>query len=426
VSRWVDVAIGIEDPIARRNFAANVMDGACFAFGMSFVSQQAILPVFVKAIGGGNIAVGLIPVLWTFGFNFPQVIIARNAQRTTEKKKLLLQTAMGQRIPWFLLALIPLVLAGAVGTGGTLAAFFVLYALAAIGGSINLPVWFDLIAKLTPVNVRGRLFAIRSVLGSALGIGGGAIAVFVLGTISSPQGFALLFFLAFASMMASYYFLMRLKETAPEGPTPSVPQMRLTEALPRIMRTGKNYRHYLIGDALLMCSTMANGFFAVYAITKFSLPDAAAGAFTMVIAGSTIFGSLVFGFLADRRGHRLNMLLAGMFTFLACVSALVAPSPAWYAVAFVCSASSVALGGISRLPLIAELCAPEERPTYIALSNMVTSPFVLFGIVGGWIANAFGFSTLLIIAGTVALAAVLWWLTMVDEPRRPRAVGMAS
>jgi MFS family permease len=176
----------------------------------------------------------------------------------------------------------------------------------------------------------------------------------------------------------------------------------------------------------MMCSTMANGFFAVYAITKFSLPDAAAGAFTMVIAGSTIFGSLLFGFLADRRGHRLNMLLAGMFTFLACVSALVAPTPAWYAVVFVCSASSVALGGISRLPLIAELCAPEERPTYIALSNMVTSPFVLVGIVGGWIANAFGFSTLLLIAGVVALVTVFWWLTMVDEPRHPRAVGMAS
>jgi MFS family permease len=409
--------MGIENPTSRRNFSANVMDGAFYSLAMSFVSQQAILPVFVKAIGGGNIAVGLIPVLWTFGFNFPQVFIARNAQRSTDKKTLLLLTAMGQRIPWLLLALIPLVLEGRTGNGGVLAAFFVVYALAAIGGSINLPVWFDLIAKLTPVRVRGRLFAIRSILGSLLGIGGGAVAAFVLGRLQYPSSYALLFFLAFASTMVSYYFLTRLDETTSEAPAPAVPSRRLVEALPRILRTGKNYRHFLVGDALLISSTMANGFLAVHAIDKFSLSDASAGTFTMVIAGSMILGSLLFGYLADHYGHRLNMLLAGMFTLLACLAALVSPTPELYALSFVFSASAVTLGGISRLPLIAELCAPGERPTYVALSNMVTSPFVLAGILGGLIANTFGFTALFMIAGAVALVALLWWLTMVEEPR---------
>lgn len=418
--------MGIEDPTARRNFAANVMDGAFFSLAMSFVSQQAILPVFVKAIGGGNIAVGLIPVLWTFGFNFPQVFIARNAQRTREKKSLLLLTAMGQRIPWLLLGLVPLLLEGRVGTGVVVGSFFVLYALAAIMGSINLPVWFDLIAKLTPVEVRGRLFAIRGVFGSTLGIGGGAVATFVLSRVLYPTSYALLFFLAFAAEMVSYYFLTRLEEHASGLPPAGDQAMHLGEALKRILRTGKNYRHFLVGDALLISSTMANGFLAVHAIEKFSLSDASAGTFTMVISGSMILGSFLFGYLADHRGHRLNMLLAGMFTLLACAIALIAPTPELYVLSFACSASSVTLGGISRLPLIAELCSPGERPTYIALSNMVTSPFVLAGIVGGWIANAFGFSALFVIAGAIALAALLWWLLMVEEPRDKRAVGVAS
>jgi MFS family permease len=418
--------MGVEDPVAGRNFAANVMDGTFFALAMSFVSQQTVLPVFVKAIGGGNIAVGLIPVLWTFGFSFPQVFIARNAQRANEKKGLLLLTAMGQRIPWLLLALVPLVLEGRVGTGGVLTAFFVLYALAAIAGSINLPVWFDLVAQLTPVRVRGRLFATRSIFGSVLGIGGGAVAAFVLGTVQYPTSYALLFFLAFSSTMVSYYFLTRLEETASEPRAAATPSTRLAEALPRILRTGKNYRHFLVGDALLISSTMANGFLAVYAIEKFSLSDASAGTFTMIIMGSMIVGSFLFGYLADRHGHRLNMLLAGMFTFLACVVALLAPTPELYAVSFVCSASSVTLGGISRLSLIAELCSPGERPTYVALSNLVTSPFVLAGIVGGWIANALGFSALFMIAGAVALSALVWWLVMVEEPRSGRSVGIVS
>jgi predicted MFS family arabinose efflux permease len=48
---------------------------------------------------------------------------------------------------------------------------------------------------------------------------------------------------------------------------------------------------------------------------------------------------------------------------------------------------------------------------------MVTSPFVLAGILGGWIANTFGFNVLFMIAGAVAVVALLWWLTMVEEPR---------
>ena len=425
MSEWVRAVIGIEDPVAQRNFTANVMDGALFALGMSFVSQQAILPVFVKAIGGGNIAVGMIPVLWTFGFNFPQVFIARYAQRAREKKSLLLLTAMAQRMPWLLLSLIPFVLAGRVGTGGVLAAFFILYALAAIAGSINLPVWFDLIAKLTPLEVRGRLFAIRNLLGSVFGIGGGAVAALILGTMLYPASYAFLFSLAFVSLMLSYYFLTRLEEKAPELPVAGVPGIRLAEALPRILRTRGNYRNYLVGDALLISSNMANGFFAVHAIEKFSLSDAAAGAFTMVIAGSVIVGSLLFGYLADHHGHRLNMLLAGMFTLLACVAALLAQTPELYAASFVCSASSLTLSGISRLPLIAELCSVAERPTYVALSNMVTSPFVLAGVLGGWIANAWGFPALFMTTGVLALSALLWWLLVVEEPRGRHAVGAA-
>ena len=41
--------------------------GAIFSLAMSFVSLQTVLPVFVKKIGGSNVAVGLIPVLWASG-----------------------------------------------------------------------------------------------------------------------------------------------------------------------------------------------------------------------------------------------------------------------------------------------------------------------------------------------------------------------
>jgi MFS family permease len=404
-----------------RNFIANVLDGAFFSLAMSLVSIQTVLPVFVKNIGGGNIAIGLIPVVWIFGFSFPQVFIASYTQRQSRKKALLLKTAIGQRIPWLLLAILSFFVLGHVSTGVALLLFFILYALAAVGGSLNLPVWFDLIAKLTPVKARGRLFAARAVTGSVLGILGGAVAAWVLGAMHYPESFTLLLFLSFLTMIVSYLFLTRLREESDSVAGTGRPDWTYILSLPRILRTERNFRNFLIGDAMLTSSTMANGFFAVHALQKFSLADAAAGTFTIAIMASMIGGSLFFGPLADRFGHRLNLQVSSLATLAACLVALLAPSAEVYVAVFIFSAANVASAGISRLPLIAELCPESQRATSVALANMVTSPFVLFGIVAGWIANVLGYNAVFLMAGLCAIAAFVWIGTMVAEPRH-RAV----
>ncbi|HPR88870.1 MAG TPA: hypothetical protein PL181_12685, partial [bacterium] len=89
--------------IQNRNFIVNVMDGAFYSFGLAFITQQTLLPVFVKKIGGGNIAIGLIPVLWMLGFNLPQILIASQVQGLRLKKRFFLKTSLFQRLPWLLM-----------------------------------------------------------------------------------------------------------------------------------------------------------------------------------------------------------------------------------------------------------------------------------------------------------------------------------
>src|SRR5690606_14815346 len=91
------------DPV-RRNFVLNVLDGAVFAFGLSFAARTTVLPLFVQHLGGGNLAVGLLPVLWTLGFHLPQLAIAHHAGQVASKKGLVLRTGLVQRLPWLLLA----------------------------------------------------------------------------------------------------------------------------------------------------------------------------------------------------------------------------------------------------------------------------------------------------------------------------------
>ena len=91
-----------QTPLVQRNFLINLFDGAIFTFGMSFVSMVTVLPVYVKQIGGSNIEIGLLPIIWALGFNIPQIMIANYTSKQPFKKKIIIFTAILQRLPWLI------------------------------------------------------------------------------------------------------------------------------------------------------------------------------------------------------------------------------------------------------------------------------------------------------------------------------------
>ena len=403
--------------VLRQNVVTNIIDGAAYAFGISFVAIQTVVPVMVKHISDSDFAVGLVPVLWTAGFNFPQIFIANHAQRFPYKMRLFLQTAFLQRVPWLLLALLSFFMLGRLSpTSGTVF-FFFLFTLAAVTGSLCFPIWFDLIAKLTPVDLRGRLFASRNLLGGMLGVLAGLVVGKVLAEITYPLSYGILFTLACLFMVVSYWALTRLHEEVASPVAEEVHILEYFRNLPRILKGQKNFRNFLISDALLIAATMAGAFYAVHAIQKFGLSDSSAGLFTVMIMCSTIIGNMFFGYVADRYGHKVNLVLAGASTALSCFVALLASDQLSYLMVFVGMAFQIGLSGISRLSIVAELCSEEERPTYVALTNFVTSPFILFGLVAGGIAGRFGYDAVFLIAGLLAVASALWMAFRVEEPR---------
>ena len=406
-----------EDQFIKRNFIANTFDGAIYTFAMSFISLSTVMPLFVKKIGGSNIAVGLIPVFWTIGFNFPQIFIANYVRKKAYKKPLLVVTALGQRLPWLLLGLFSWFLVENISQELQLILFFVCFALAALAGSVNLPGWFDLLAKVTPVKIRGRLFASRAIIGALLGILGGWITKIVLDNFSYPDSFTILFFLTFTAMMISYSLLFFIKETKPNPAKEEFHYKEYLKRIPSLIRENKNYRNYLIADAFLIASLMADAFFAINAIEKFSLSDAYAGTFTLIIMSSIILGNILFGYIGDKIGHKINMWIASSSMAAACLIALLAPSTEIYYLVFVFAAFTATLIQVSRISIIAEISSEDDRPTYVAITNMITSPFILLGIFGGWLASSFGYNYLFAFAGSLAVLSSILFSFKVKEPR---------
>jgi len=401
----------------RRNFLLNWADGALFAFGLSLVSMVTVLPVFVKRLGGSNLLVGLIQVIWILGFNFPQIFVAGHARTLPYKKGFVLKTAIIQRLPWFLLALFSLWIVGSVSDLFALILFFFCFTLSAVAGGLNLPGWFDLIAKITPVRIRGRLFAMRVLFGALLGVFGGWIVKYVLGYFPYPGNFAILFLGAFTIMMVSYIFLILLKETE-SNPSPDRQKLsHFLRRLPQIVKKEHNFRNFLIADAFLIMALMSNGFYTLQALHRMQLSDDYVGYFTIVFMTSTILWNLIIGSAGDRLGHRLNLLGASVAALVASVLAVVAQSLWLYMLVFGAIALTQSAIQVSRMSIIAELCGEQDRSTHVSLANLVTSPFILVGLLGGWLADSFGYEVVFSISAVSAFTATMIWTFWVKEPR---------
>lgn len=405
------------DGYVKRNFILNVMDGSLYTFGMNFVAINTIIPVLVKQMGGSNLSVGMIPVVWTIGLNFPQIFIANYTRKQRQKKKVVMTTALIQRVPWFILGLICFYVIDDVFTNLALLIFFAAYFLAAVGSGVNMPAWFDMLAKVTPTNLRGRLFAIRLTLGALLGIIAGYVAKQVLDTIAYPDNFSLLFVIAFSVMMISYGMLAMIKEERINTAAKEIHWKEFFKGLPGILKSNINYRNYLIADVLMITAGMANAFYTVYAFEKFELTTGYAGDFTIIMMIATIAGSMIFGYLADRSGHRINLFFAALFTVIASIAAVLASSIYVYFIVFIFTALTIALTQVSRITIIAELSEEEERSTYVALSNVITVPFTLSGIFAGWLANLYGYLPVFILSAVFAALSAYWFLFVVKEPR---------
>ena len=349
--------------------------------------------------------------------NISKIVLVKKSIKLSFKKSWMLKTALAQRFPWLFIAILVLFFLEDLSPEAALICILMSLGLAAVGGSINLPGWFDLFSKVTPVQLRGRLFAYRSVLGALLGVFGGALVVVVLDSFEYPQNFGILFLVTFLTMMVSYIFLLFLKEDKPNSSPQLFSHKEFYKRLFTIVKKEKNFRNFLISDALMMLANMSHAFFAVYAVEKFSLPDSYAGTFTIVMMASMIIGSLYFGYIADKHGHKNNLLWASAFIGLACLTAIISPIVELYYFVFVGAALNIILLQVSRLTIIAEICSEDDRPTYVALTNVITAPFILSGMFGGIIVNVFGYNTLFSMSVIFSIATFLWLTIRVVEPR---------
>ena len=179
---------------------------------------------------------------------------------------------------------------------------------------------------------------------------------------------------------------------------------------------------YLLSQIVFSLSGMATGFLMVYAARTWNLPDAQAGGFVLAMQVGQAVMNLFFGFLADRKGHKLSLEISLLLSTLSTGhGSHLRPSPLWFYPIFFLRGAVIAGTFISGISIVYEFTGPENRPTYIGLAN--TIPGVagsLAPLIGGLLAGVVSYPWMFVLSAVIGAVSLGLLRFTVREPRKLR------
>jgi MFS family permease len=197
-------------------------------------------------------------------------------------------------------------------------------------------------------------------------------------------------------------------------------QREFWAGLPVLLRANRNFARFLAARLLLSLGGMGLGFVTASAVQIWHVGDQSVGFFTALQLLGQALGTLAYGFLADRHGHKVCLEVTAVSGALAFGIAWLATSGWIYYVVFFLL--GLAAGGllVSGILMALELAEPGRQPTYVGIANTGIGIVGMFSpLLGAGLATV-GYP-LLFLASTIAFClALLAFRFGVEEPRRQK------
>jgi MFS family permease len=407
----------------RRNVLALGGDFALYMVGLAFASQATILPAFAASLGAPNVVIGAIPAVTTLGWLLPSLFVAGHTETLGRKLPFVLRYTVWERAPYLALALTAFLVAERAPTLALGLVLLVLLAMTGVSGAL-LPAWMDIVGHAIPIMVRGRFFAVWSIVASLGGLAASFATASILAAIPPPANFGICFVAASLCMALSYVVLTLVREPpAAAAPAASVSLRAYLGRIPGLLRRDGNMAWFLAARGCAVIGVMSSAFFTVYALRVLGAPAWRAGVFTTMLLIGQVAGNLVFGWLADRSGHRLVLAAGSAAMAGASLAALAAPSVDLLLVAFFLDGVYDAALAVSGLNILLELAPTAgERPTYVGLGRTAVAPIAFAApLLAGLLVDAAGFACVFAVSVAFSLLALGLLVARVRDPRRATA-----
>lgn len=413
----------------KRNFTGHFLHGMLGMTGFRMVNSPTFIPSYIYSLSGSSALVGLAMSLQQLG----AVISPIFGASVVEHRKRILPVSM------ILGMLMRLQLLGLAITGwffrdqpALVMALIFIFLFGLCQGPQRVAFQY-LMAKVIPVELRGRLNAWRNFAGGALAAGLSALAgVWLIANNVFGNGYATTLLVVFVITSLGLSVLNALMRE-PEPPTvrAHTPFLERLKEFPALLTADPGFAWFMIARTLAMGIRIGWPFFFLYATSELGLdattePERFGAVFAMLtfayMAADTV-SNLIWGYLADRTGFRSTLILALLLNLIG-VTGLIFSHGVWAAIAaFVALGAAQSAYLMSTTNIVMEFGHRHDMPMRMALSNTAEGLMgALAPLLGGALVVAYGYNAAFI-ATIVAIALALVIVVLkVDEPRRRSAV----
>lgn len=404
----------------RRNFIAGLVHGVFFRASAAFVDTNTVLPAFVSALTGSEVAVGLMAAFIGLGQVVPELFAAYWVEGKPRKKPVLLGVITVRWISWVVLAWLTYRY-GLTRPDVVVAAFLSLVLVFSLAGGVGTVVYADIFARAIPAERRGRFMGTRNMLGFALAIASGIVVRAILqdeARFPFPTNYTVLFLLSGVVLAVAFTGFALIKEPVYPVQRPARSWGEMLARARVLLRSSQDFRRLLIGQSLLMVGLALAPFYVVYARNVLAVEAGMIGSFVSAQMAGAALSNLLWGWLGDRFGNRVVVIGVALAGGGAPLVALGAPlvHVGLYTLVFVLLGATLSGMRLGFGNFLLEIAPPEVRPTCVALRDTLLAPFTLFPLVAGALIQHVPYTTVFWAATLVMLvgAGVAWRLR---EPR---------
>ena len=402
----------------RHNVTANLADGGLFGAGIGFASYGTILPLFVASMTDSATLFGLVPAIHAAGWLLPQLFTANHTASLRRFRHTVLLMTLHERIPFLGFAIVALLLPK-IGLQAGLVLTFLFLIWQGLGGGFTANPWTSMISKIIPSESRGTFFGTQAAVANLFISAGAVGAGYLLNAFDSPTDFATCFLIACLFFTISWFALAQTREPADYDKVIEDNPPPFWQGAERILRRDKNFNWFLTARILSQFGTMGFAFYIVYALRHFDMNEVTAGYLTATLTVSQMVANAAMGWLGDRVGHRLMLIVGAVSAFLSSLCAWLAPSLSWFFLIFMLSGFANVAIWTNGMTMTVDFSSERERPFYIGLAQTLTAPAtILAPLIGGWIADTRGFASTFGWSALLAVVMVLILIFLVREPRK--------
>lgn len=403
----------------RRNYIGNYLHGMLGMTGFRLINAPTFMPVYIHMISGSNTVVGIAQALQQVGGIISPIFGAT----AIEHRKKVMPAAL-----WMgglgRVQIVGMALAGWFLQGQPLVyAMLALLFLFGVFMGAQRVVFGMLMAKVIPLSRRGRLQAWRNATGGLIA----AVLAWVAGKyIIQPNlfghGYSVTFLLAaILTSMGLWALQVLLREPEPPNLPPKARFRDRVRDFPALIRSDPGYAAFLLMQMLTTASRMAVPFYAIYATTSTGLSGGILALLSLAYLGADTLSNLLWGYLGDRTGFRLVLLISLSMWIVSTLILLGLHSHVAIFAAFFGLGASQSGYMMAAQTMILEFGKREEMPMRLAISSSaegITSS--VSPILGGVVADAFGYPAVFGISIAFLAMGLVALVLLVKEPRDRR------